>query len=70
MMEEDMQLICDRLLATLQVTRGGQNITDLIYAVEPFRETVTVVFKNGSRRKIDVTSDSGVAMIYELIRMF
>lgn len=67
-MDEDMQMICNRLLATLQITRGGQNLTDLVYSVEPFRETVTMVFKNGSRRKINVTSDSGVALIYELIR--
>ena len=67
-MEEDMQAICDLLLKTLQATRGGARLVNLIYAVEPKKETVTAVFQSGGTRRVVVTGDSGVAMISEVIR--
>ena len=67
-MEEDMQAICDLLLKTLQATRGGARLVNLIYAVEPNKETVTAVFQSGGERKIDVTNDSGTAMIYDIMK--
>ncbi|MBQ1349059.1 MAG: hypothetical protein IIY61_00195 [Ruminococcus sp.] len=67
-MEEDMQAICDLLLRALQATRGGRKLVRLDYAVEPGRETVTAVFQSGGTRKIDVTGDSGTAMIYDIMK--
>ena len=67
-MEEDMQAICDLLLKTLQATRDGARLVNLIYAVEPKKETVTAVFQSGGERKINVTDDSGTAMIYDIMK--
>lgn len=67
-MDEDMQIILDYLLPALQQTRGGRKIVSLAYAVEPGRETVTITFQSGGTRRVVVTGDSGVAMIYEVIR--
>ena len=39
-MDEDMQLICDFLLMSLQRTRAGWKVVRLVYAAEPGRETV------------------------------
>lgn len=67
-MEEDMQAICDLFLKTLQATRGGSGLVNLIYAVKPNKETVTAVFQSGGERKINVTDDSGTAMIYDIMK--
>ena len=67
-MNEDKQLICDLLLKTLQATRGGARLVNLIYAVEPKKETVTAVFQSGGTKVANVTLDSGTAMIYDIMR--
>ena len=69
-MEEDMQKICDLLLKALQATRSGSGLVNLIYAVEPQKETVTAVFQIGRKQIIDVTGDSGITMIYDIMRYF
>ena len=66
--DENMQRICDLLLKTLQETRAGSKLTGLIYAVEPHKETVTMVFRNGGEKTINVTCDSGVALIYDVLK--
>lgn len=82
-MDEDKQLICDRLLPALQATWGGSKLVNLVYAVEPAketvmaefqggwksgRETVTAVFEGGWKKVADVTCDSGTALIYDVMR--
>ena len=67
-MEEDKQHICDLLLPVLQATRGGARLVNLIYAVEPGKETVTAVFQSGGKKVADVTADSGTALIYDIMR--
>ena len=73
-MEEDMQKICDLLLKALQATRSGSGLVNLIYAVEPQKETVTAVFQTGRKQiinvTINVTGDSGITMIYDIMRYF
>ena len=67
-MDEDKQHICDLLLPALQATRAGSRLVNLIYAVEPKKETVTAVFHTGGKKVADVTADSVTAMIYDIIR--
>ena len=67
-MEEDKQKICDLLLPALQATRAGSKLVNLVYASDPSKETVTVVFQSGGKKVADVTADSGTALIYDVIR--
>ena len=67
-MDEDKQHICDLLLPVLQATSAGRRLVNLIYAVEPGKETVTAVFHSGGKKVANVTLDSGTAMIYDIIR--
>ena len=67
-MNEDKQHICDLLLPVLQATSAGRRLVNLIYAVEPKKETVTAVFQSGGTKVANVTLDSGTAMIYDIMR--
>ena len=67
-MDEDKQKICDLLLPALQATSAGRRLVNLIYAVEPGKETVTAVFQSGGKKVADVTADSGTALIYDIMR--
>lgn len=69
-LDEDMQLVCNHLLETLQATRGGCNVVNLIYADGPLKETVTMVFMSGRKQTINVTGDSGMTMIYDIMKYF
>ena len=69
-MEENMQAICDLLLKALQATRSGSGLVNLIYADGPQKETVTAVFQTGRKQIINVTGDSGITMIYDIMRYF
>ena len=67
-MDEDKQKICDLLLLALQAASAGRRLVNLIYAVEPGKETVTAVFQSGGKKVADVTADSGTALIYDIMR--
>ena len=67
-MREDKQAILDALKVTLNLTRAGDDITALNYDKE--REEVQVHFNNSSfaARRINVSCDSGIAMIRDVMR--
>ena len=67
-MHEDKQKILDRLLETLVLTRAGWNLMDLEYKRESGFETVTAVFANGHKKRINVSCDSGIALIRDVCR--
>ena len=67
-MDENKQLICDLLLKTLQATRAGSKLVNLVYAVEPAKETVMAEFQDGWTKAADVTCDSGTALIFDVMR--
>lgn len=69
-MDEDMQLICDFLLMSLQRTRAGWKVVRLVYAVEPGRETVTIHYQSGGKQTVTVTGDSGIEMMRDVLRKF
>lgn len=66
---ENKQEICNLLLKAIQATRGGEDITALDYTndKEVGIETVTIHYKNGYSKTQDVTSDSGCALIREIV---
>ena len=68
-MDEDKQKICDLLVPVLQATSAGRRILALEYTSDEsrHRETVTIRFQGIPHQKANVTGDSGVAMIYDIL---
>lgn len=68
-LEEDKQLICTQLLDVLQMTRGLYDVEDLEYSADSTgTETVTALFRGGYTKTANVTMDSGIAMIKDILR--
>lgn len=66
---EDKQLICDLLLKALQATRKFADLKSLTYRnISPDEEIVEARFYNGRVRVANVSMDSGIAMIEDIIR--
>lgn len=68
-MTEDKQKILDALLPALRLTRGASDLINLIDVKvkgPEDQEYVLAVFQNGAERKINVTLDSGIAMIRDV----
>ena len=68
-MEEDKRAICQALLVTLWNTRQGRDLPDLEYYDNEFTDDahVDATFADGRRIRIDVTGDSGIAVIKDII---
>lgn len=77
-MDENKQLICNLLTTVLQATSNGWDLVSLTYhpAVKGINgaicsgETVTVLFKNGYTKEVNVNLDSGTAMIKDIMKVF
>lgn len=67
--KEDKALICKIFLQVLRATRQFDDLEELAYEKDGITrmETVTARFKNGGVRWIDVTADSGWAMIQDIV---
>ena len=66
---EDKQNICDLLCATLKATRNHEDIESITYSRDDSRETetATVKWENGGHIDINVSLDSGEAMIRDIL---
>ncbi|MGM9519512.1 MAG: hypothetical protein ACI3WS_02445 [Phascolarctobacterium sp.] len=65
---ENYQAICNLLCVTLRQTRQFDDLRELNH-IEAGRERFVIAkFTNGSARKIDVTMDSGIAMIKDILK--
>lgn len=68
MIHEDKQEICKALCAALQMTRQlSRDLKTLEYTTDDEDEYVIARFNDGSSGKIDVTADSGFAMINDVM---
>ena len=67
-MPENKQVICDQLLKTLQLTRNLHDLASLEYRKGNYTDFVVATFSSGHQKKVDVTCDSGTAMIIDIIR--
>lgn len=67
-MEEDKQKICDALAVALKQTRLLSTLNKLVYSKEKDEEVLTAVYNNGYTKKINVTCDSGTAMIRDIMK--
>lgn len=66
---EDKQEICNLLCVALQATRDQYNLTDIIYREMPNdNEIVTLFYENGYKRIVNVSMDSGIAMMRDILR--
>lgn len=63
---EDKQQICSLFLVTLQATRDGANISDLVY--DSTTEIVTITYAHGHTVDCNVAYDSGCGMINDIMR--
>lgn len=69
MIMEDKQMICDKLVEALQLTRQYEDLQSLIYLRRgEDHETVTALFTQGNTKEINVSMDSGSAMIRDILR--
>lgn len=64
---EDKAQICKLLLPVLQATRAGEDITGIEYTEQEYRETVSI-YRSWGSQDINVTCDSGIAMIRDIIK--
>ena len=66
---ENKDAICKALAETLKLTRNHQDLDDLYYMVEDNGdEIVRVQWMNGAHRDINVSMDSGTAMIRDIMK--
>jgi len=67
-MMEDKQKICDRLVEALQATDNAWDVKAIRYKkVGMDQAYALVVFRNGAERNINVSLDSGTAMIRDIM---
>lgn len=66
-MGENKAKICEELFKLLKITRGGQEIQAIDYRLDRYGETVTLQYGKFQRKEIDVTADSGVQMIRDIM---
>jgi len=80
-MEENKQLICNKMLELLQVTRHFSALVSLTYVYNwddekqgpinkkfPAEEYVLARFNNGCEKYANVSMDSGYAMIKDILK--
>lgn len=66
---EDKQEICNLLCAALKATRDQHDLVEIVYQRRANdRETVTLFYENGHKRSINVSMDSGIAMMRDILR--
>lgn len=63
---ENKEEIVLRLKLLLMATRAGSDITDL--ALDGDRKKVSIVFKTGYRREVNIEGDSGIAIIRDVMK--
>ena len=62
---EDKKQIVEGLKQLLRGTRAGSGIVDMV--LDEDESTVTVLYERG-RKRIDVSGDSGIALIWDVTR--
>ena len=67
-MYEEKSKIVSALFDCLKITRAGNDIVSMTYHYRTGLETVTIKFRGGIEKDIDVSCDSGIAMIRDILR--
>lgn len=70
-MKENEQIILDKLCETLQLTNMYCDLVSLEYVYDEnsiYEEKVIAKFKYGGSKVVNVSGDSGIAMIEDVLR--
>lgn len=67
-MNEDKTAIIKKLMEVLQMTRAGADIVRMDYVSSDYDEVVEVEYFGGGRKDINVSIDSGAAMIRDVMK--
>ena len=67
-MAENKNEIVQDLCRLLQKTRYGDDITGMEYSEERYGEYVYVTYNNNCQRKVDISGDSGIAIIKDILK--
>lgn len=66
---EDKGLILEMLLQTLRCTRAGLDLVNIRYEVlNNGTELAVLIYNNGYRKTVNITGDSGVAIMRDIMR--
>ena len=66
---ENKQLILDALCSALQLTRDQADLEALEYKeISPDEQHVIATYDRGGSREINVSLDSGIAMVRDVLR--
>lgn len=65
--EEDKKAIVEKLLKVIKLTREGDSIQDIVYKKGYGDDEFVYVKRYGCTEKIDVTADSGIAMMRDIL---
>ena len=68
-MKENTFILCQRLLKLVQATRAGADVVDIEYFGNEFTDDahVDITWASGFTKRVDVTADSGIAMIKDVL---
>lgn len=66
---ENKKLILLHLLATLRRCRNYTDLKSLEYVEDGYMEFVDIVMESGYTRRVNVTADSGIAMISDIVKV-
>lgn len=67
-MKENKSEICKAFLEVLQMTRQCENLIDLVYIRDGEIEMVIATYSNGFKKICDVTFDSGIAVLKDILK--
>jgi|GEM_PF-803993 len=67
---EDKQKILDLLLPALQATRGQHDLRSLTYVDDGKGEQQVVIVWDKGKTSVNVSMDSGIAMIWDVLKAF
>ena len=65
---ENKQAICDALCETLKLTRGFTDLQKIEYTKDAYGDEYAYVVGPTYAYKVNVTMDSGIAMIEDILR--
>ena len=68
--KEDKKKICKKLFELLTMTRDQEALIGLEYHHDnkTYEETVVAIYRSGRKQAINVTADSGIALIRDVVR--
>lgn len=70
-MKENKAEITEKLFQTIKLTHAGEDISDMQYVNDPNsygREHVIITYDTGYIKRVNVSMDSGAALIRDVMR--